>query len=46
MGRAASVCLILMVLAGCSAQPVPFKTGEEVQPPYGCIEYRQRGGKC
>lgn len=23
MGRAASVCLILMVLAGCSAQPAP-----------------------
>ncbi len=35
-----------LLVAGCAGQPTPFQTGVETPPPWGCIEYRKRGGKC
>ena len=36
--------LIALLLSGCS--PTPFVLGDEVPPPYGCIEARGRGHEC
>lgn len=38
--------LVILFVVGCSNEPYRFQTGVEVVPPHGCIEYRQRGGKC
>lgn len=40
------VLLLLISLAGCESTPTPFETGEEVYPPMGCIEGRDRGVDC
>lgn len=43
-----SLLVLLVLLAGCSTEDKQdgFELGEEVVPPFGCIEYRKRGGKC
>ena len=39
--------LLIVLLSGCAQEPpTPFKTGVEVPPPHGCVEYRKRGGQC
>lgn len=42
--------LFFGLLSGCAVfeveAPTPFKTGREVPPPPGCIEYRTIGGDC
>lgn len=35
-----------LLLAGCASQPTPFQTGQEIAPPFGCIDLRARGGRC
>lgn len=39
-----------VLMTGCavtgSSQSTPFKLGEEVAPPAGCIDLRKRGGSC
>lgn len=42
---------VALLISGCSSiisdsKPTPFITGEDTTPPYGCIEYRARGGDC
>lgn len=45
--RIVTLVLIGMMLFGCvQKEPLDFELGREVAPPYGCIEYRHRGGKC
>lgn len=42
--------LLSLALAACAGKavesPTPFELGEEVDPPIGCQEYRERGGEC
>ena len=38
--------VVLMLITACSSSPTPFVLGEEVVPPYGCLEYKLRGGEC
>lgn len=44
----ALISALALVLVGCASSkpPTPFETGAETAPPYGCIEYRKRGGEC
>lgn len=47
MRKLAALYLAAWLLAGCAAAPAtPFKTGANVDPPAGCIDYRTRGGQC
>jgi hypothetical protein len=39
------LALVLILLVGC-ATPSPFVLGEEVKPPTGCQEGRERGVDC
>lgn len=42
-----SILTFTILLTSCSlSDPKTFSTGEEVDPPYGCIEFRKRGGEC
>ena len=42
-----SLALFISALVACeSVPPEPFVIGEEVSPPYGCIEGRKRGVDC
>lgn len=43
-----AVLLTSLLLVACAPvePPSDFETGEETTPPYGCIEYRTRGGDC
>lgn len=46
-GAATCAVALAVLLSGCVQEPpTPFKTGAEVIPPYGCVEYRKRGGEC
>jgi hypothetical protein len=38
--------LLVLLLSGCQAKPKPFVLGDEVSPPSGCIEARERGIEC
>ena len=38
--------LLVLLLSGCNNKPTPFILGEEVEPPYGCIEARRREVDC
>lgn len=43
------VLIGVLALAGCNSMPTPSKplnTGDETQPPPGCVELRKQGGKC
>jgi hypothetical protein len=41
----AVLCAFAVVeCVGCA--PIQFKTGQEVAPPYGCVEARKRGHDC
>jgi|AACY02.1.fsa_nt_gi hypothetical protein len=42
------VCAAVAVLAnwGCQATPTPFILKGEVEPPFGCVEARNRGVEC
>ena len=43
----AVVMVLLLLIGACSVPaPTPVEIGEETAPPYGCIEYRARGGEC
>jgi hypothetical protein len=48
--RATCLLLILQAFAACllliGCAPTPFRLGEEVSPPPGCIDLRARGGQC
>lgn len=46
MKRLLLCSLIALLLTACAAPPTPLKTGAETLPPYGCVEYRKRGGRC
>jgi hypothetical protein len=38
---------VVVLLTACSTTPpTPLQPGAETTPPYGCIEYRKRGGRC
>ncbi|SEJ46864.1 hypothetical protein SAMN05216201_10994 [Pseudomonas linyingensis] len=37
-----AACLLLVGCAG----PVPLQKGQAIDPPWGCVDLRQRGGKC
>jgi len=37
--------IISMLLTGC-VTATPFELGEETEPPFGCVEARQRGIDC
>ena len=41
-----TVILISMFILGCASTPEQFKKGDPIAPPKGCIEMRERGGKC
>ena len=43
---ALAVCVVANVVACSQVPATPFALGVEVQPPVGCVEYRQRGGEC
>jgi len=38
-------CLLLVSCADTPTQSGPFRTGDEVTPPRGCVEMRQRDPK-
>ncbi len=38
--------LLVLLLTGCKTVPTPFETGDEVLPPRGCLEGRERGVDC
>ena len=38
---------VMLLLSGCASFDVPqLITGEEVSPPFGCVEARERGHDC
>lgn len=38
--------LLVLLLSGCQTKPKPFVLGDEVDPPFGCVEARKRGVEC
>ena len=43
---AVKLLIVIFLLSGCNNKPTPFILGEEVEPPYGCIEARRREVDC
>lgn len=42
-----AITALFLCLVGCSTvEPLPFKTGKEVAPLPGCVDLRERGGRC
>lgn len=35
------VLVLVLLLAGCSNAPRTYELGDEVTPPYGCVELRK-----
>ena len=43
---AVKLLIFILLLSGCQAKPKPFVLGDEVDPPFGCVEARKRGVEC
>ena len=40
------IVLTIIILTSCVSTPDQFKAGDPTSAPKGCIEMRERGGKC